>query len=65
MVSYNHASNHFILYETDNIPNYESHRYGCSKRLLSLRTFAVTHNQQKSRIECWNTQYGKCKMTNG
>lgn len=38
MVSYNHASNHFILYETDNIPNYESHRYGCSKRMMALRT---------------------------
>ena len=35
-----HSTSNYI-YEADNIPNYESHRYGCSKRLLSLRTFAL------------------------
>lgn len=41
MTYYNRASNHFVLYESDNIPNYESRRYGCCKRLLALRTSAI------------------------
>lgn len=32
-----HITFHYI-YEVDNIPNYESHRYGCSKRMMALRT---------------------------
>ncbi len=32
-----HTASHYI-YEVDNIPNYESHRFGCSKRMMALRT---------------------------
>ena len=45
-----HNSNHFIMYEVDNISNFESHRYGCSKRLMSCRNLSMILAEHKKTV---------------